>query len=130
MMNQILLETLKNLPDRAGRSDALFEQLAFASYVALVTPGTEASIDQMQFVATESSGVVIIPLFTSMAVCKSIRLQTDDLPITLPGNQLWPRLLPYLKEKNVRAAVDPATPYGIVLTFDEISRMIARYGLK
>jgi hypothetical protein len=130
MINETLLETLRNLSNRASRSTALFEQLAFGSFVALVTPGTEGSIEQMQFVATESSGVVIIPLFTSMGVCKSIKLQTEDLPVTLPGSQLWPRLLDHLQDGKVLAAVDPATPHGIVLTADEVSMMIARYGLR
>jgi len=125
-----LLATLQQLRGDPSAVVHLYEQLFAESFWALVRPGTEDVVGQMEFVTYSTiDNARELPLFTSKEFILKFPKE-HPIPVRVAGPELWPRLLQVLPIDHSQAAIDPDQRHGIRLTEPMILGMVSAYARK
>lgn len=123
-----LLKTLKGLVSDPTLVLQLYEQLLKSSFYVLVRPGTEAALEQMEFITYATrDGIDELPIFTDIKFIPNDFYKNSKI-VQKSGQLFWKRLLDVIEDINCQIAVDPLQTHGIRLTKEMILGMIYKYG--
>jgi hypothetical protein len=126
-LQDVLVDTLQNIRADPSRVATLYEQLAQAQFLSLVRAGTQNDLALMQFLTYPTPDKVSeLPLFTRKEFVLPLDVP-EAVPVVIPGNALWLRLLDIIKTGVCEVAVDPGQPHGIRLTREMVLGMVNDY---
>lgn len=126
-MKDSLIDILEGLRQDPTLVVELYKKLFDSSYFTLVRPGTETSIEEMEFLTYDTQDDIReLPLFTNdLFILKG--LTQEALTIQVSGQPFWARLLDIIETGVCEVAVNPGQKHGIRLTKEMILGMIANY---
>lgn len=102
-----LLKTLKGLNSDPTLVLQLYKQLFESSFYLLVRPGTEATLEQMEFLKYATiDGIDELPIFTDKRFIPNDLYQNSKI-VQKSGQLFWERMLYVVENINCQIAVNP-----------------------
>jgi len=132
-MNEDLLACLEGFRTDPALVLDLYKHLFSARLFALVEGRIYSSAAELNFLVYPARKGRELPVFTSKELAEGFAKKISAPPpgtisADVPGKMLWPSILAKIAGTDIQAAINPATPHGILFSERMIMGMIGQFG--